>query len=310
MIFDIHAHLMGPEVPGKAFWDGFTRLSAVQSGRSEERVRERLPDIFDLTGERLISDLDEAGVDKVMIMPVDWGLVPSFKESTLDIWEQHRLHADVARKYPDRMITFACFDPRRPNAADLLDRAVNELGMVGLKIHPAAGFFPNDRAVYPMYEKALELGIPVMVHTGPEPKPLYSRHCQPAYVDDVATDFPDLQIILAHAGLSAWWQEAAGLASAAPNVHLDISGWQLMARRQPLEFYTILRTLMDTVGARRILWGSDYPALRLVLSESDWAKAISQPAAAAQERGITFSEEEVAAIMGNNADRLLKLKVL
>ena len=86
--------------------------------------------------------------------------------------------------------------------------------------------FPNDRVVYPMYEKALELEIPVMVHTGPEPKPLYSRHCQPVYVDDVAADFPDLDIILAHAGLSAWWQEAAGIASvtAAPCVTLG-STW-------------------------------------------------------------------------------------
>ena len=251
--------------------------------------------------------MDEAGVEKVMIMPVDWGLVPAFKDSTLDIWEQHRLHAEAAGRYPDRIITFACFDPRRPDAVQLLDRAVSELGMVGLKIHPAAGFFPNDRAVYPMYEKALDLGIPVMVHTGPEPKPLYSRHCQPIYVDDVAADFPDLNIILAHAGLSAWWQEAAGVASVAPNVYLDISGWQAMARLRPAEFYATLRSLIDTVGARRIMWGSDYPALRLLLSEAAWAKSISEPSEIAQEKGIGFSEEEVSGIMGDNAVRLLKL---
>ena len=138
----------------------------------------------------------------VMIMPIDWGLVRPFQgEGTMGIWEQHVLHAQVARKHPDRIVTFACFDPRRPNAVDLLQRAVDSLGAVGLKIHPAAGFFPSDRVVYPMYEKAQELGLPVMVHTGPEPKPLYSRHCQPVYVDDVAADFPDLTIILAHAGM-------------------------------------------------------------------------------------------------------------
>ena len=71
MKVDIHAHLMGEEVPGKAFWDGFTRLAAVHAGRDEERIRQRLPDIWDLTGERLIADLDEAGVEKVMIIPVD-----------------------------------------------------------------------------------------------------------------------------------------------------------------------------------------------------------------------------------------------
>jgi len=139
MKVDIHAHLMGEEVPGKAFWDGFTRLASVHTGRDEERIRQRLPDIWDLTGEKLIADLDDAGVEKVMIMPVDWGLVPAFKESTMDIWEQHLIHVEVARQYPDRVITFACFDPRRSNAVELLERAVTELGAEGLKIHPAAG---------------------------------------------------------------------------------------------------------------------------------------------------------------------------
>ena len=102
MIFDVHAHLMGPEVPGRAFWDGFTRLAAVQSGRTEDRIRQRLPDIYDLTGDRLIQDMDEAGVDRVMIMPIDWGLVRPFQgEGTMGIWEQHVLHAQVARQHPD-----------------------------------------------------------------------------------------------------------------------------------------------------------------------------------------------------------------
>ena len=307
MLFDIHAHLMGPEVPGRAFWDGFTRLAVVQTGRSEERVRQRLGDIWDLTGERLLRDMDEAGVERAMIMPVDWGLVPAFRQGTMDIWQQHVLHADAVRRHPDRMVAFACFDPRRPNAVALLERAVNGLGMVGLKIHPAAGFFPNDPVAYPMYQKAQELGIPVMVHTGPEPKPLYSRHCQPVHVDDVAADFPGLTIILAHAGLSAWWQEAAGIASVCPNVYLDISGWQVTARLRPLEFYTVLHTLVSTVGARRILWGSDYPALRLLMSEAAWAKAITEPPELARDHGISFSDADVAAIMGDNAARLLKL---
>jgi len=307
VIFDIHAHLMGPEVPGKAFWDGFTRLAVAQSGRSEERVRQRLNDIWDLTGERLLRDMDEAGVERAMIMPVDWGLVPAFRSHTMDLWEQHLLHANVVKKHPDRLVAFACVDPRRPNAVAMVERAVQDLGMVGLKVHPAAGFFPNDSLAYPLYRKAQELGIPVMFHTGQEPKPLYSRHCQPVYVDDVAADFPDLTIILAHAGLSAWWQEAAGVASVAPNVHLDISGWQPVARHRPAEFYATLRTLIDTVGARRILWGSDYPALRLLMSEAAWVKAITDPPPIAREKGISFTPEEVAAIMGDNAARLLKL---
>jgi predicted TIM-barrel fold metal-dependent hydrolase len=61
------------------------------------------------------------------------------------------------------------------------------------------------------------------------------------------------------------------------------------------------------VGARRILWGSDYPALRLLLSEAAWVKAITDPPEVARQHGITFTDEEVSAIMGDNAARLLKL---
>ena len=87
---------MGPRVPGQAFWDGFTRLAAVQTGRTEDRIRRRLHDIYDLTGEQLIQDMDEAGVDKVMIMPIDWGLVRGFQDSSsMDIWDQHNLHAEA-----------------------------------------------------------------------------------------------------------------------------------------------------------------------------------------------------------------------
>jgi predicted TIM-barrel fold metal-dependent hydrolase len=92
-----------------------------------------------------------------------------------------------------------------------------------------------------------------------------------------------------------------------PNVYLDISGWQVTARLRPLEFYTTLHTLIGTVGARRIMWGSDYPALRLLMSEAAWVKAITEPPTVAQEHGISFSDADVAAIMGDNAARLLKL---
>ena len=61
------------------------------------------------------------------------------------------------------------------------------------------------------------------------------------------------------------------------------------------------------MGAGRIMWGSDYPALRLLLSESDWVEALDNPPQEAHELGIGFSDEEVSAILGDNAARLLRL---
>ena len=78
-----------------------------------------------------------------------------------------------------------------------------------------------------------------------------------------------------------------------------------MARLRPQEFYAALRSMISTVGASRVMWGSDYPALRLLLSEESWVKAITQPDQAVQDQGISFSGEEISAIMGDNAARLL-----
>ena len=80
-----------------------------------------------------------------------------------------------------------------------------------------------------------------------------------------------------------------------------------MARLRPLEFYQTLRSIMSTAGADRVIWGSDYPALRLLLSETAWVKAVTEPPSAAEEHGISFKPEEVSAIMGDNAARILGL---
>ena len=78
-----------------------------------------------------------------------------------------------------------------------------------------------------------------------------------------------------------------------------------MARLRPLEFYTVLRSIVITVGAGRVIWGSDYPALRLLLSESAWVKAVTGPPEVAGRNGISLTPEEVSAAMGDNAGRLL-----
>ena len=78
-----------------------------------------------------------------------------------------------------------------------------------------------------------------------------------------------------------------------------------MARLRPLEFYTVLRSIVITVGAGRVIWGSDYPALRLLLSESAWVKAVTGSSEVAGRNGISLTPEEVSAAMGDNAGRLL-----
>ena len=306
MIIDAHTHLMSPNFMAKPYWDSWVRIFSALSNRPKEAIEKRLPDFWDETGELLIKDMDEAGVDQSWIAVLDHGLAKPVGEAKYSINELNRIYAEIAKKSSNRLVAFAGVDPRREGAVELLETCVKEWGMKGLKLLPAAGFYPNDENCYRLYAKADELGIPVLVHTGPETIPLYSKYCQPIYLDDVANDFPSLTVILAHAGF-CWWHEALNIASTKPNVYLDLAGWQPKVQRHAVEqFYTPLRTMIDSIGPSRILFGSDWPALRLLKGgEAGWVKAFTNlPEALLKEADITFTKDEMDAILGGNAARL------
>ena len=205
--------------------------------------------------------------------------------------------AACARDHPDAFVGFASVDPRTGGAATVeLQRAVRELGLRGLKLHPTAqGFRPDDRAVYPVYETASALGIPVTIHTGttglgagmPGGGALKLERSRPILVDAVAADFPDLQIVMAH---PAWpWQdEQLAVALHKPNTWIDLSGWS-PRRFAPELVRNITGALQD-----RVLFGTDYP----FLTHEQWFRAwdtLEIPAA--------ISEK----VFLRNAQRLLQL---
>ncbi|MDO8671610.1 MAG: amidohydrolase family protein [Dehalococcoidia bacterium] len=304
MIIDIHTHLMSEEDTPRTFWDNWVKVSSAHSGVPQERIRERLPRLYDTSGEKLIQEMDEAGIDRSVIALLDFWLIPETGTCKLSIEELNLRLANIAKRYPDRLIAFAGIDPRRKNAVDLLETAVKEWGVKGLKLFPATGFYPQDRQAYPLYRSASQFGIPVLFHSGPQPAPFYSKYCQPVYLDEVATDFPELNIIIAHVA-HGWWPEAVSIAGSNPNIYVDISGWQPLFKRHPKEFFHRLREVVDGVGSRRVLFGSDWPVLKLLVSQEKWVKAFSVSAAA--EYGVEFSEQEIELILAQNSVSLLGL---
>lgn len=308
MIVDVHCHLYDRTVPSKAYWNAFVKVTAALSGRSEERVWERAPGWWDLSGDMLVGDMDEAGIDKAVVLPMDALLLTDPDESVI-LEQLTKIFVDAARRHPDRIIAFVGIDPRRRGTAKFLEKAVKEYGVKGLKLHPAFGFYPNDKYCYLLYEKAEELEIPVLVHSGPEIYPFYSKYARPVYLDDVANDFPELKLIVAHAG-SAWFEEAIGVANNKLNMYLDVSWWQPRLLQNPIEeFYKPLRRLTDAVGSQKVLFGSDWPGFRLLrrLPHKAWVKAFTEIPPEVAKAGINFKEEEIENIMGRNAARLLKL---
>jgi uncharacterized protein len=205
--------------------------------------------------------------------------------------------AQVIDKYPDRFIGFASVDPwKGAMAIKELERAVKELGLRGLKLHPIAqAFFPNDERFYPLWEKCSELKIPAVFHTGqtgvgagsPGGAGLKLKYAQPLLLDDVAADFPELTIIMAHPAVP-WQEEQLSIALHKANVYIDLSGWS------PKYFRPVLVQYAATILQDKMLFGSDYPTIQ----PDRWLRDFEN---------LEMKEEVRRKILIENARRVLKL---
>jgi predicted TIM-barrel fold metal-dependent hydrolase len=205
--------------------------------------------------------------------------------------------ADCVARHPDVFIGFASVDPHKGRwALDELRRSVNELGLRGLKLHPSAqAFTPNDQSFYELYGVASELGVPVVFHTGttglgaglPGGGSIKLGYSRPIFLDDVAADFPDLQVIGAHPSWP-WQDEMLGVAQHKSNVWIDLSGWS-PKRWSPDLVRNVLGPLQD-----RMLFGTDYPFIRF----EKWLEGF---------RTHEPSPEVEAKVLKGNAERLLGL---
>jgi predicted TIM-barrel fold metal-dependent hydrolase len=175
-----------------------------------------------------------------------------------------------------------------------------------LKLHPSAGFYPNQKEVYPLLEIAQHNKLPVIIHSGSMMVPLRSKYSQTIHLDDLGVDFPDLPIIAAHAGGSFGYHQMLSLMSIKLNFMADISAWQIYAQRDYAGFCRALRKFLDFTEPERIFFGSDSPSFRSIMSNVDWVQLIKDLPQKSP-NGITFTEDEIGLIMGGNAQRLLGL---
>ena len=167
-------------------------------------------------------------------------------------------------EHADILIPFASVDPWKGRAAvRQARRLVEEHGVRGFKFHPSLqAFSPSDRMAYPVYEAIEELGVPALFHTGqtgigagvPGGGGVRLKYSNPLELDDVAVDFPALQIILAHPSFP-WQDEALAVATHKPNVYIDLSGWA------PKYFPPQLIRYANTLLKHKVLFGSDYPVI-------------------------------------------------
>jgi predicted TIM-barrel fold metal-dependent hydrolase len=273
MVVDFHVHV--GEYQGLRPWVA-------------EWMRDQIPDAEALARETrrpqgLVRYLRENGVDYAVALaessPITTGTV------------SNEAVAEFCRGM-DRLIPFCNINPYLVgDLAGELERCVAALGCRGVKLYPTYHhFYANDSRLYPLYAKAQELRIPVMIHTGSSVFPgTRLKYGDPLHLDDVAVDFPDLTLVMAHSGRGFWYDRAFTLARLHSSLYLEIAG---LPPHKLLDYFPDLERVAD-----RVIFGSDFPGMPHIGRNIE---AI---------RGLPLRPETKEKILGGNAARILGIGI-
>jgi len=306
MIIDPHVHILEEGWRPEEFLQGVARIGAELSGIDRNVIRNEIfTSFWDGKGRKRIAAMDKDGIDVCIIHPIDFGLAARCSEPKIPYQVQNELMWEIARQYKGRIYSSVSADPRRKDAVKLLEKGVRKCGAVALKLHPGSGFYPNDKICYPLYEKAAELNVPVVIHTGAIATPLKSKFCSPTFVDEIAADFPQVNFCVAHMGFRLW-PEAVGVAEVKPNVFMDISGWQ-GETKYPQRFYNIMRIVLDRIPSQRVMWATDGPMYSQIVPDKDFLQVIKDADKSAAPFGISFSQKEIDDMLCGSAARFYNL---
>ncbi len=231
---------------------------------------------------------------------IDYAVVLAGSRVLTDGKDMNEIVADFCRVSP-RLIPFCTLDPyRHPDMDKILEDFYLNQGFKGLKLYPTYNhFYPNDHILYPVYTVAERLGIPVSYHTGTSIF-VNSRikYGNPLYFDDVAVDFPDMKIIMAHGGRGPWFDEAMCMARLHRNVYIDISG---LPPKNLMEIFPDMERF-----AHKFIFGTDWPSPVINLANGK-ASVMDVKKSLQIIKGLDISQAAIDKILGENARQILGL---
>uniref|UniRef100_A0A7C3WD36 Amidohydrolase n=1 Tax=Fundidesulfovibrio putealis TaxID=270496 RepID=A0A7C3WD36_9BACT len=239
---------------------------------------------YSLPLEAIVEEMDALGVDKGVITSRD-------AETTYGAPSGNPGVAEMTRRFPDKFIGIAGLDPHKGmGAIEELKRMTGDHGMRGAATDPCLARIPASHALYyPIYAKCCELGLPVVITTGPNTLVPGTEmdHAHPRHIDRVARDFPGLKIVISH-GCYPWVAEAVMMVQRNANVYMDISEYEEM----PLAEGYIQAA--NALIPDKLLFASAHPFM-------DYKGQI------ALYKRLPFTREALQAVMYSNAARLLGL---
>ena len=242
------------------------------------------------TEDQVIQDFTTAGVQVVMVafdIETITGSAPCSNDYV----------ASLRDRYPERIVQgWAAVDPFKPNAIAEAERAIRDLRLFGFHFHPIMGRFAvNDRRLWPLWEAIDALRVPVMIDVGttgmgagmPGGHGAIIRHAHPSAVDELAANFPQMKIVMAHPGWP-WIEETTAVALHKGNVYWELSGWAPKYLPDSLK--------RDVRGRLRdkIMFGSDYPSIPYERLFREWGE-------------MGYADEILDKLYHANAERILGL---
>jgi uncharacterized protein len=273
---DVHVHVQA-SLEGRGFPEGSPEAAVAEVFGSELMLN--VPELAAYYRERRMAAVC------FMVDTVRWG-GPVSNDEILEL----------AAREADVLIPFVSIDPHRPDAADEARRLIAEHAVGGFKFHPSLqAFFPDDRLAYPLYEVIAEHRLPAVFHTGQTAVGsglrggggVLLKYSNPLHLDEVAADFPDMAVIMAHPSVP-WQDEALSVAVHKPNVWIDLSGWS------PKYFPPQLVRYANSLLREKVLFGTDFPAL----TPERWLRDFA---------ALDIKDEVRPLILKENARRLLGL---
>lgn len=172
----------------------------------------------------------------------------------------------------------------------------------GLKLYPGYyHYYPTDKICHPLYKLCLKYDVPVIFHSGDTfgVRPPRLKHCHPFIFDDLAVDFPDLKIIIAHLG-NPWLTDTAELLYKNKNIYADVSGLFYGDWMPGTRYGNLMAEKIDELtifaSAKKLLFGTDWPLAPM----KDYIKFVG---------GLGFSKADLDLTMYKNAANLFKIKV-
>lgn len=279
MLFDCHTHLFGPGQFGGA------TLAAAKKAWGKDQELLATPEMH-----------------QEVFNEVDGAVVLAFDAPATGLNVPNEYVAEYVAGHRGKFFGFASVDPNRENAPYLLEQAIKEYQLSGLKLGPIyQNFYPDDRSHYELYAKAEELNLPIMWHQGTSFVPEgYLDASRPAALDPIARAFPKLKMVIAHMG-HPWVDECISVVRKNSSMFMDVSA---LASR-PWQFYNALISAVEYGVTDKILFGSDYPfftpekMIEGLRGINRFTEGTSLP---------RVPEDVIEAIIGRDARELLELK--